>query len=74
MLQLMEENMQRLAKNWYLFILRGVLAILFGILVVAWPITGIFTLVIFFGAYAFVEGIFLILFGATHRGNWGHRT
>jgi uncharacterized membrane protein HdeD (DUF308 family) len=73
MIQLIGEAMERLTKNWWVFILRGVLAIIFGILVVAWPITSIFTLVIFFGAYAFIEGILLIIFAATYKGNWGNR-
>ena len=73
MFQQMEETTKNLTNNWWLFVLRGVLAILFGILVVAWPIGSIFLLVIFFGAYAFVDGIFSIIFAFTHKGNWGHR-
>ena len=74
MFQLMEESMKTLTKNWWLFILRGVLAIIFGILVVAWPIAAIFTLVIFFGAYALVDGVLSIIFGSTHKGrSWGNR-
>ena len=70
MLQLMGETMNRLAKNWWVFILQGILAILFGILVVAWPSVSIFVLVILFGAYALASGIVSIIFAATHKGNW----
>lgn len=67
MLQQMEETMKTMTKNWWLFILRGVLAILFGIFVVAWPGVSVFLLVIFFGAYALVDGIFLIILAFGHR-------
>lgn len=67
MLQLMEETMKTLTKNWWVFILRGVSAILFGIFVVAWPIAGIFTLAILFGVYALADGILSIVFAFTHK-------
>lgn len=67
MFQLVEETMKTLTKNWWVFIVRGILAILFGILVVAWPIGGIFTLVILFGAYALADGILSIVFSFTHK-------
>ena len=73
MLMLTDETINKLAKNWGLFILRGIIAIIFGILVVAWPIGSIFTLVIFFGVFALVDGIFLIIFGAIHKSSWGNR-
>jgi uncharacterized membrane protein HdeD (DUF308 family) len=73
MLQLMEETMEMLTRNWWLFILRGVFAILFGILIVAWPSAGILVLVILFGVYALADGILSITFAFTHKGNWGHR-
>jgi uncharacterized membrane protein HdeD (DUF308 family) len=63
----MEETMKTLAKNWWVFILRGVLAILFGILIVAWPALGLFTLVVLFGAYALAEGIVSIIFSFNHK-------
>lgn len=67
MLQLLEETMKTLTKNWWVFILRGVLAILFGILIVAWPIEGILILAILFGIYALADGIVSILFAFTHK-------
>ena len=73
MLQHMEETMGTLTRNWWLFILRGVFAILFGILIVAWPSAGILVLVILFGVYALADGILSITFAFTHKGSWGHR-
>ena len=49
-----------LARNWWALLLRGIAALLFGILAFIIPGTTIFALVILFGAYAFVDGIFAI--------------
>ena len=43
---------------WWILLLRGVLAILFGIAAYAWPGMTLATLVTLFGAFAFVDGIF----------------
>lgn len=49
--------LQALAKKWWLLLLRGIVAVLFGILAFAWPGLTLVTLVIFYGAYALVDGI-----------------
>jgi uncharacterized membrane protein HdeD (DUF308 family) len=59
-----------LSRNWWTLVVRGILAIIFGILAFLWPGLTLVTLVIFFGAYALTDGIFAI-FGAI-RG-WGER-
>jgi uncharacterized membrane protein HdeD (DUF308 family) len=61
MLQFMEDIAKSLTKDWWLFILYGVFAILFGILIVAWPSLGVFTLVVLFGAFALADGILSII-------------
>jgi len=50
-----------LKSNWWLIVLRGVLALLFGALAFIWPGATLATLVIFYGAYALVEGIFGVI-------------
>jgi uncharacterized membrane protein HdeD (DUF308 family) len=46
-----------LARNWPILALRGVAAIVFGVLAWFWPDITLFTLVIFFGAYLLVDGV-----------------
>jgi uncharacterized membrane protein HdeD (DUF308 family) len=41
-----------LARGWWVFLLRGVAAVLFGIITLVWPGITIATLVILFGIYA----------------------
>ncbi|HZU07940.1 MAG TPA: HdeD family acid-resistance protein [Chloroflexota bacterium] len=50
----------RLARRWWLLALRGVAAILFGLAAFAWPGITLTVLVVLFGAYALVDGLFAI--------------
>jgi uncharacterized membrane protein HdeD (DUF308 family) len=52
-----------LSQNWWLVVLRGVLAILFGIAAFAWPGITLLTLVLFFGVYAIIDGVIAIVTG-----------
>jgi uncharacterized membrane protein HdeD (DUF308 family) len=53
--------MHILARNWWALVLRGVLAVLFGVLAYLWPGLTIASLVVLFGAYALVDGLFSLL-------------
>lgn len=55
-----------LARFWWAFAIRGVAAIIFGILAIVWPGTTFYVLTLLFGAYALVDGIFAIA-GAVRR-------
>jgi uncharacterized membrane protein HdeD (DUF308 family) len=48
-------------RYWWLLLLRGIVAILFGVLAFVWPGMTLTTLVLFFGAYVFVNGAILIM-------------
>jgi uncharacterized membrane protein HdeD (DUF308 family) len=46
-----------MARNWWLFAIRGVAAIIFGVLAWIWPGLALLTLVYLFGAFAIVDGV-----------------
>jgi uncharacterized membrane protein HdeD (DUF308 family) len=50
-----------LARNWGWIALRGAAAVVFGILALAWPGSALAVIVILFGAYAFVDGVFALV-------------
>jgi uncharacterized membrane protein HdeD (DUF308 family) len=50
-----------LAKNWWMLLLRGIAAILFGVLALSWPGMTLLTLIMFYGAFALVDGVFAII-------------
>jgi uncharacterized membrane protein HdeD (DUF308 family) len=50
-----------LARNWWALLIRGVAAVIFGVLAFLWPGATIVAIGILFGAYAFVDGIFAIV-------------
>ncbi|MHB8267223.1 HdeD family acid-resistance protein [Bradyrhizobium sp.] len=54
-----------LAKNWWMLLLRGIAAIVFGLLALAWPGMTLLTLVLFYGAYALVDGVLAVVAAIT---------
>ena len=65
---------QLLSRCWWLVLLRGVLAIVFGISAFAWPGLTLVTLVTLFAAFAFIDGIFEVVHAISHRQeveHWG---
>jgi uncharacterized membrane protein HdeD (DUF308 family) len=52
-----------LSCNWWLPVLGGASAVMFGILALAWPGITFESLVLVFGAFAFVEGLFALALG-----------
>jgi uncharacterized membrane protein HdeD (DUF308 family) len=66
-----------LAKNWWLLLLRGICAILFGVLAFVWPGITLLTLVLLYGAYALVDGVLALaeaIMGAPRRRAGGSRS
>lgn len=51
---------ERLAAHWWLPVVRGAAAILFGLAALAWPNATVLVLILIFGAFAFVDGVFAI--------------
>jgi uncharacterized membrane protein HdeD (DUF308 family) len=63
-----------LARHWWAVGLRGLAAIIFGILALVVPSITIIVLIAFFGAYALVDGIvavYLAIRGRENNRNWG---
>jgi len=62
------------SKYWWVVLLRGILAIIFGILLFLMPGLTVASLVIVFGAYALVDGVFAIFYAISGRNtdkDWG---
>jgi uncharacterized membrane protein HdeD (DUF308 family) len=50
-----------LAKNWWMLLLRGIAAIIFGVLALAWPGLTLLTLIQFYGVFVLVDGALSII-------------
>jgi uncharacterized membrane protein HdeD (DUF308 family) len=48
-------------RNWWAWLIRGIVAIIFGVLAFMWPGATIVAIGILFGAYALVDGVFAII-------------
>ncbi len=61
------------ANHWWAFALRGVVAVVFGILAFAWPGVTLALLVFLWGAYALIDGVLALLaaFRTGHDHRWG---
>ncbi|HEY4752122.1 MAG TPA: HdeD family acid-resistance protein [Candidatus Limnocylindrales bacterium] len=49
------------SRDWWVYAIRGIAAIVFGILALVWPGPTLAVLVLLFGAYAFVDGVTLLV-------------
>jgi uncharacterized membrane protein HdeD (DUF308 family) len=58
-----------LARSWWLAVLSGVLAIAFGVVALAWPGITFGSLVLVFGAFAFFDGVLVLAFGLWAAGS-----
>ena len=58
----------QIARNWWVLAVRGVLAVLLGIVAFAAPGAALTVLIAFFGAYALVDGVFALIAAA----RWHH--
>ena len=61
------------SRHWWAFALRGIAAILFGILAFAWPGITLAVLVLLWGAYALVDGVLAVIsaFRTDNDHRWG---
>jgi uncharacterized membrane protein HdeD (DUF308 family) len=61
-----------MSRNWWIFLIRGLIAILFGIAAIVWPELTLGTLILLFGFYAIFDGIVAIWDGITNRDDRDH--
>jgi uncharacterized membrane protein HdeD (DUF308 family) len=73
MSRIISSDVKSLAENWWAIALRGVSAIIFGVLAFVLPALSLFALILMFGAYAIIEGIFNIIAAARSRSKDGPR-
>jgi uncharacterized membrane protein HdeD (DUF308 family) len=65
---------ETLKRHWWVPVIRGIAAIVFGIIAFVYPGLTIATLVLFFGAWVLIDGIFRIVGAIGHRASdpdWG---
>jgi uncharacterized membrane protein HdeD (DUF308 family) len=60
-----------MAERWWAVLLRGLAAIVFGVLAVVWPGITVLALVVLYGAYALVDGIGHLIVGFGRKGLTG---
>jgi uncharacterized membrane protein HdeD (DUF308 family) len=60
-------------KHWWQVAMRGLIALLFGIMLLAWPGVSLFIFAILFGAFAFVDGIFTLVAAVNYKAGAGQR-
>jgi uncharacterized membrane protein HdeD (DUF308 family) len=63
----METLLKHFGSNWWLVALRGLFAIIFGILALALPGITLLALVILFGAYTLADGVIALIAGYKMR-------
>lgn len=55
---------EALARNWWMLAVRGVVALIFGVMAWVWPGITVLALIILFGAYALADGVFALVAAA----------
>ncbi len=55
------------SSYWWIILIRGILAILLGIVALVWTQAIALAIIFVFGAYAFVDGILAVVSGVNHR-------
>src|SRR5204862_8325976 len=66
--------LETLKRHWWIPVLRGVAAIIFGVIAFTHPVMAAATLVLFFGAWVWIDGIFRVVGAIGHRASdkeWG---
>jgi uncharacterized membrane protein HdeD (DUF308 family) len=62
--------LESFSKNWWELLLRGILAILIGLMAFAMPGLSLVALTLVFGVYALIDGVVSLMFGARSGAGW----
>src|SRR5438046_6278522 len=65
---------ETLKRHWWVPVIRGIAAIVFGVIAFTHPVMAAATLVLFFGAWVLVDGVFRVIGAIGHRASdpdWG---
>src|SRR5882724_10835098 len=65
---------ETLKRHWWVPVIRGIVAIVFGVIAFTHPVMAAATFVLFFGAWVLVDGVFRVAGAIGHRGSdpdWG---
>jgi uncharacterized membrane protein HdeD (DUF308 family) len=65
---------ESLKRHWWVPVIRGIAAIIFGVIAFVYPGLTIATLVLFFGAWVLIDGLFRVVGAIGHRASdpdWG---
>ena len=60
-------NARLSSRYWWLLVIRGLIAVLFGLAAIVWPGLTLLVLVILFGAYALVDGVIAVIVSLQER-------
>ena len=63
--------LEAFASHWWVLLIRGILAVLFGIMAFAMSGITLTTLIVLYGIYAFADGLTSLWIGGSTR-SWGH--
>jgi uncharacterized membrane protein HdeD (DUF308 family) len=59
-----------MVDNWWIFLLRGLLAVVFGLLTIWQPMAALAALVLVFGVWAFIDGVAALALAITGWRSW----
>jgi uncharacterized membrane protein HdeD (DUF308 family) len=63
----MIDMLDYLQRSWWIFLLRGIAATVFGIMAFVWPALTLAVLAVLFGAYVLIDGVFGLVDAVRYR-------
>ena len=58
----------RVVRNWWFVALRGLIAVLLGLCAFVWPGVALAILIVLFGAFTLIHGLFSVWLAVSERG------